>query len=139
MLTVVNPTEKVVQFMDPLKRRFIISEWRAIVDNSIKIYNAQKHKKRQKISYVEQLCEQRGGKTCRLWIIHYMKDIVEDKNQEWSAKVIYVNSFKFFILVSIPENLRLNYNLTFTFFIVALGKKCRYTSTSMAHSLCHHA
>ncbi|PRQ30450.1 hypothetical protein RchiOBHm_Chr5g0024781 [Rosa chinensis] len=27
-----------------------------------------------------------GDKTCGYWIMHYMRDIVEDKNQEWSAK-----------------------------------------------------
>ncbi|XP_040374685.1 uncharacterized protein LOC112182986 [Rosa chinensis] len=32
------------------------------------------------------ILEQQGDKTCGFWIMHYMKDIVEDKNQEWSAK-----------------------------------------------------
>ncbi|PRQ50513.1 hypothetical protein RchiOBHm_Chr2g0134051 [Rosa chinensis] len=32
MLTVVNPTEEVVYFRDPLKRRLITGEWRTIVD-----------------------------------------------------------------------------------------------------------
>ncbi|KAM5546536.1 hypothetical protein ABKV19_002361 [Rosa sericea] len=89
MLTVVNPAEEVVHFMDPLKRRLVTGEWKTIVDNSIKIYNAQKTKKGRKIVTWKNCAgipEQQGDKTCGFWIMHYMKDIVEDKNQEWSAK-----------------------------------------------------
>ncbi|XP_062015019.1 uncharacterized protein LOC133731647 isoform X2 [Rosa rugosa] len=89
MLTVVNPAEEVVHFMDPSKRRLITGEWKTIVDNSIKIYNAQKHKKGRKTVTWKNCAgipEQQGDKTCGFWIMHYMKDIVEDKNQEWSAK-----------------------------------------------------
>jgi hypothetical protein len=32
MLTVVNPDEEIVHFMDPLKRRLVTGEWRNIVD-----------------------------------------------------------------------------------------------------------
>ncbi|XP_061988214.1 uncharacterized protein LOC133706686 [Rosa rugosa] len=38
------------------------------------------------ITSIEGIPEQQGDKTCGFWIMHYMKDIVEDKNQEWSAK-----------------------------------------------------
>ncbi|XP_061988645.1 uncharacterized protein LOC133712759 [Rosa rugosa] len=89
MLTVANPTEEVVYFMDPLKRRLITGEWRTIVDNSIKIFNAQKHRKGRKTVQWKNCAgipEQMGDKTCGYWIMHYMRDIVEDKNQEWSAK-----------------------------------------------------
>ncbi|XP_061990041.1 uncharacterized protein LOC133708584 [Rosa rugosa] len=89
MLTVVNPGEEVVHFMDPLKRRLITGEWKTIVDDSIRIYNAQKNKKGRKIVQWKNCAgipEQLGDKTCGLWIMHYMKDIAEDKNQQWSAK-----------------------------------------------------
>ncbi|XP_040371764.1 uncharacterized protein LOC121052011 [Rosa chinensis] len=85
MLTVANPTEEVVYFMDPLKRRLITSEWRTIVDNSIKIFNEQKHRKGRKTGQWKNCAgipEQMGDKTCEYWIMHYMRDIVEDKNQE---------------------------------------------------------
>ncbi|XP_040364599.1 uncharacterized protein LOC112169297 isoform X2 [Rosa chinensis] len=86
---IVNPAEEVVHFMDPFKRRLITGEWKTIVDNSIKIYNAQKTKKGRKIVTWKNCAgipEQQGDKTCGFWIMHYMKYIVEDKNQEWSAK-----------------------------------------------------
>ncbi|XP_040361684.1 uncharacterized protein LOC121049161 [Rosa chinensis] len=89
MLTVANLTEEVVYFMDPLKRRLITGEWRTIVDNSIKIFNVQKHRKGRKTVQWKNCAgipEQMGDKTCGYWIMHYMRDIVEDKNQEWSAK-----------------------------------------------------
>ncbi|XP_040361934.1 uncharacterized protein LOC121049287 [Rosa chinensis] len=89
MLTVVNPGEEVVHFMDPLKRRLITGEWKTIVDDSIRIYNAQKNRKGRKIVQWKNCAgipEQLGDKTCGLWIMHYMKDIAEDKNQHWSAK-----------------------------------------------------
>ncbi|XP_040368009.1 uncharacterized protein LOC112180636 [Rosa chinensis] len=49
MLTVVNPNEEVVHFMDPLKRRLDTGEWKSIVNNSIKIYNAHKNQKGRKV------------------------------------------------------------------------------------------
>ncbi|XP_040364353.1 uncharacterized protein LOC112172864 [Rosa chinensis] len=61
--------------------------------------------------------EQQGDKTCGFWIMHYMKDIVEDKNQEWSAKInmlMYFSSSKWLTFQLI---------LTFIFSIVAVGQK----------------
>ncbi|PRQ49206.1 hypothetical protein RchiOBHm_Chr2g0119321 [Rosa chinensis] len=49
MLTIVNPNEEVVHFMDPLKRRLDTGEWKSIVNNSIKIYNAHKNRKGRKV------------------------------------------------------------------------------------------
>ncbi|PRQ47016.1 hypothetical protein RchiOBHm_Chr2g0095171 [Rosa chinensis] len=49
MLSVVNPDEEVMHFMDLLKMRLCAGEWKAIVDNSIKIFNAQKGRKGRKI------------------------------------------------------------------------------------------
>ncbi|XP_040370280.1 uncharacterized protein LOC121051640 [Rosa chinensis] len=75
--------------MDPLKRRLVTGEWRTIVDNSIKIFNAQKRRKGRKTVQWKNYAgipEQMGDKTCGYWIMHYMRDIVEDKNREWSAK-----------------------------------------------------
>ncbi|PRQ22876.1 hypothetical protein RchiOBHm_Chr6g0255021 [Rosa chinensis] len=49
--------------------------------------------------------------------MHYMKDIVEDKNQEWSAKInmlMYFSSSKWLTFQLI---------LTFIFSIVAVGQK----------------
>ncbi|XP_040368029.1 uncharacterized protein LOC121050822 [Rosa chinensis] len=75
--------------MDPLKRRLISGEWKTIVDDSIRLYNAQKNRKGRKIVQWKNCAgipEQLDDKTCGLWIMYYMKDIAEDKNQQWSAK-----------------------------------------------------
>ncbi|XP_040367477.1 uncharacterized protein LOC112176003 [Rosa chinensis] len=60
---------------------------------SIRIYNAQKNRKGRKIVQWKNCAgipEQLGDKTCGLWIMHYMKDIAEDKNQQWSAKIYMI-------------------------------------------------
>ncbi|XP_040367479.1 uncharacterized protein LOC112180552 [Rosa chinensis] len=88
-LSAVNPAEETIHFMDPLKRRLIAGEWKTILDNSIKIYNAQKNKKGKKTIQWKNLAgipEQKDSKTCGYWIMRYMKEIVEDKNLEFAAK-----------------------------------------------------
>ncbi|XP_040373456.1 uncharacterized protein LOC121052455 [Rosa chinensis] len=89
MLSVVNPDEEVVHFMDPLKRRLCAGEWKSIVDNSIKIFNAQKARKGRKIIQWKNLAgipEQTDSKTCGYFVMRYMKEIVEDKNLEYATK-----------------------------------------------------
>ncbi|KAM5573609.1 hypothetical protein ABKV19_013246 [Rosa sericea] len=89
MLSVVNPDEEVVHFMDPLKRRLCAGEWKSIVDNSIKIFNAQKGRKGRKIIQWKNLAgipEQTDSKTCGYFVMRYMKEIVEDKNLEFATK-----------------------------------------------------
>ncbi|XP_062021676.1 uncharacterized protein LOC133738229 [Rosa rugosa] len=89
MLSVVNPDEEAVHFMDPLKRRLCAGEWKSIVDNSIKIFNAQKGRKGRKIIQWKNLAgipEQTDSKTCGYFVMRYMKEIVEDKNLEFATK-----------------------------------------------------
>ncbi|XP_061990046.1 uncharacterized protein LOC133708593 [Rosa rugosa] len=89
MLTIVNPNEEVVHFMDPLKRRLDTGEWKSIVNNSIKIYNAHKNRKGRKVIQWKNLAgipEQKNDKTCGYFIMRYMKEIVEDKNLDFSMK-----------------------------------------------------
>ncbi|XP_062014016.1 uncharacterized protein LOC133730446 [Rosa rugosa] len=81
MLTVVNLNEEVVHFMDSLKRRLDTGEWKSIVNNFIKIYNAHKNRKGRK-----GILEQKNDKTCGYFIMRYMKEIVEDKNLDFSIK-----------------------------------------------------
>ncbi|KAL6129807.1 hypothetical protein ACLB2K_073156 [Fragaria x ananassa] len=65
ILTVVSPTEDLVYYMDPSKRRMDVTtdEWKTI-------------------GIPEQLCD----KTCEYFIMLYMREIVLDKNQDWSKK-----------------------------------------------------
>ncbi|PRQ58873.1 putative Ulp1 protease family catalytic domain, putative transposase, Ptta/En/Spm, plant [Rosa chinensis] len=89
MLSVVNPDEEMIYFMDPLKRRLITGEWKTILDNSIKIYNVHKNRKGRKLIQWKNLAgilEQNGGKSCGYWIMRYMKEIVEDTNLEFATK-----------------------------------------------------
>ncbi|XP_062027082.1 uncharacterized protein LOC133743232 [Rosa rugosa] len=89
MLSAVNPNEEIIYFMDPLKRRLITGEWKTILDNSIKIYNANKNRKGRKLIQWKNLAgipEQNGGKSCGYWIMRYMKEIVEDTNLEFATK-----------------------------------------------------
>ncbi|XP_040362875.1 uncharacterized protein LOC112202030 isoform X2 [Rosa chinensis] len=89
MLSVVNPDEEIIYFMDPLKRSLITGEWKTILDNSIKIYNANKNRKGRKLIQWKNLAgipEQNGGKSCGYWIMRYMKEIVEDTNLEFATK-----------------------------------------------------
>ncbi|XP_062018475.1 uncharacterized protein LOC133734873 [Rosa rugosa] len=89
MLTVINSEEDTVYFMDPLKRRLITGEWKNIVDNGIKIYNAQVKRQGRKATTWKNCAgipEQKTDKDCGYFIMRYMKEIVEDKNLDFFSK-----------------------------------------------------
>ncbi|PRQ55539.1 putative Ulp1 protease family catalytic domain-containing protein [Rosa chinensis] len=89
MLTVINAEEDIVYFMDPLKRRLITGEWKNIVDNGIKIYNAHVKRQGRKTTTWKNcvgIPEQRTDKECGYFIMRYMKDIAEDKNLDFFIK-----------------------------------------------------
>ncbi|XP_062002246.1 uncharacterized protein LOC133720074 isoform X3 [Rosa rugosa] len=89
MLTVVNPEEEIIYFMDPLRRRLVGGEWQIIVENGIKIYNAQRNRSgRKSITWHNMggIPVQQGDKDCGIFIMRYMKEIVQDKNLEFASK-----------------------------------------------------
>ncbi|XP_061987927.1 uncharacterized protein LOC133706413 isoform X2 [Rosa rugosa] len=89
MLTVVNPEEEIIYFMDPLRRRLVGGEWQIIVENGIKIYNAQRNRSgRKSITWHNMggIPVQQGDKDCGIFIMQYMKEIVQDKNLEFASK-----------------------------------------------------
>ncbi|PRQ54700.1 putative Ulp1 protease family catalytic domain, transposase, Tnp1/En/Spm [Rosa chinensis] len=45
VLTIVDPEQEIVYFMDPMKRRLPTGEWVSIVDSAISMYNAHKGRK----------------------------------------------------------------------------------------------
>ncbi|KAL6192002.1 hypothetical protein ACLB2K_038389 [Fragaria x ananassa] len=69
ILSVVSPSEELVYFMDPMKRRMDVTtdEWRTIVNQ----YG---------------IPEQIGDKSCGYFIMLYMREIVQDKEQNWTKK-----------------------------------------------------
>ncbi|KAM5579717.1 hypothetical protein ABKV19_009476 [Rosa sericea] len=88
MLTVINAEEDLVYFMDPLKRRLVTGEWKDIVDNGIKIHNAQVKRQGRKATTWKNcagISEQKTDKDCG-YFIRYMKEIVEDKNLDFFSK-----------------------------------------------------
>uniref|UniRef100_UPI0005C9895C uncharacterized protein LOC105353398 n=1 Tax=Fragaria vesca subsp. vesca TaxID=101020 RepID=UPI0005C9895C len=70
--------------MDPLKRRLSGTS-----DCAIKFFYAQKLKKtsRYSVEWIPLLGipEQKDGHTCALWVMRYMKDIIEDKDLEFAT------------------------------------------------------
>ncbi|XP_024188382.2 uncharacterized protein LOC112192748 [Rosa chinensis] len=89
MLTIIKLDEDTVYFMDPLKRRLITGEWKNIVDNGIKIHNAQVKNQSRKATTWKNCAgipEQWTDKDCGYFIMRYMKDIVEDKNLDFFSK-----------------------------------------------------
>ncbi|XP_024156138.1 uncharacterized protein LOC112164132 [Rosa chinensis] len=89
MLTVLSPEEDIVYFMDPLKRRLCTGEWKNIVDNGIKIHNAQLKRQGRKTTTWKNCAgipEQKSDKDCGYYVMRYMKEIVEDKSLDFFTK-----------------------------------------------------
>ncbi|PRQ38468.1 putative Ulp1 protease family catalytic domain-containing protein [Rosa chinensis] len=89
MLTVLSPEEDIVYFMDPLKRRLCTGEWKNIVDNGIKIHNAQLKRQGRKTTTWKNCAgipEQKTDKDCGYYVMRYMKEIVEDKSLDFFTK-----------------------------------------------------
>ncbi|KAL6213052.1 hypothetical protein ACLB2K_012500 [Fragaria x ananassa] len=95
ILSVVSPSEELVYFMDPMKRRMDVTtdEWRTIVNQyvsqlaslsliAIKITNANIPAKKPRKGIPEQI----GDKSCGYFIMLYMREIVQDKEQNWTKK-----------------------------------------------------
>ncbi|XP_063942744.1 uncharacterized protein LOC135150388 [Daucus carota subsp. sativus] len=82
-LTVANPEAEIVYHMDPLKRRIANGEWVEVVDNAIKFYKEdQKKVVKKKIG----MGEHGGTKDCGLFVMRYMKEIVQDKDLDFANK-----------------------------------------------------
>ncbi|XP_024179791.2 uncharacterized protein LOC112185725 [Rosa chinensis] len=99
MLTVVNPEENTVYFMDPLKRRLPTGEWRSIVDTAIAMYNAHKGKKGRSSVLWKNLAgipPQPSSTECGYFVMRYMRDIIEDKDlsfvRKWERRSNYMYS-----------------------------------------------
>ncbi|XP_074352965.1 uncharacterized protein LOC141692127 [Apium graveolens] len=82
-LTVANPEAGIVYYMDPLKRRIANGEWVEVVDNAIKMYKEDQNKVSKKKIGVP---VQTGNKDCGMFVMRYMKEIVEDKELEFVVK-----------------------------------------------------
>ncbi|KAL8089261.1 hypothetical protein AgCh_038888 [Apium graveolens] len=85
-LTIANPEAEIVYYMDPLKRRIANGEWVDVVDNAIKIYKEDLNKGVQ---------VQAGSKDCGLFVMCYMKEIVEDKELEFAAKRMRMSNLEY--------------------------------------------
>ncbi|XP_040368744.1 uncharacterized protein LOC121051020 isoform X1 [Rosa chinensis] len=89
MLTVVNPEEETIYFMDPLRRRLVGGEWQTVVENGIKIYNAQRNRSGRKSIMWQNMGgiqAQQNVKDCGIFIMRYMKEIIKDKNLGFASK-----------------------------------------------------
>ncbi|PRQ20346.1 putative Ulp1 protease family catalytic domain-containing protein [Rosa chinensis] len=89
MLTVVNPDEETIYFMDPLRRRLIGDEWEKVVENGIKIYNAHRNRSSRKSILWQNMAGipvQQTDKDCAIFIMRFMKEIVEDRNLQFASK-----------------------------------------------------
>ncbi|XP_017221133.2 uncharacterized protein LOC108197904 [Daucus carota subsp. sativus] len=88
-LTVANPEAEIVYHMDPLKLRIANGEWVEVVDNAIKFYKEDQKKAVKKEIVWENMAGvpvQAGTKDCGLFVMRYMKKIVQDKDLDFANK-----------------------------------------------------
>ncbi|XP_004303427.1 PREDICTED: uncharacterized protein LOC101310815 [Fragaria vesca subsp. vesca] len=89
MLSIVDPDQEIIYFMDPSRRWLVFDgEWKSIVNTSIRIFNAHNlfnpHKYRRGRKWKS--IQWKILTTCGYWIMRCMKEIVEDKDLDFADK-----------------------------------------------------
>ncbi|XP_040365679.1 uncharacterized protein LOC112168778 isoform X2 [Rosa chinensis] len=89
MLTVIDPDNEIVYFMDPLRRRLAGGEWKDIVDTAISMFKGERNKKgRSSVQWKNTagIPSQPKNKQCGYFVMRYMRDIIHDTNLSFADK-----------------------------------------------------
>ncbi|XP_024177978.1 uncharacterized protein LOC112183893 [Rosa chinensis] len=100
VLTVIDPDNDIVYFMDPLKRRLGGNgEWKDIVDTAISMFRADRNKKGRGFPQWKNMAgipSQPNDKQCGYFVMRYMRDIIHDTNlgfaEKWGRRANHVYS-----------------------------------------------